>query len=126
MQFQTGKTNVHEERVVRLRLLGTGAADPTVEYGQNVTVARQAQGVHRITLADAHGKFICIGGYIFGAATPGDVKGQTLTRDTFTDPTSTARGYIDIAIWSSTFAADDLQVTEYLDLSLVFADTNAP
>lgn len=122
MQFQTGKTCVHEERIIRIRLLGTGAADPTVEYGPNMTVLRQGVGVHRITLTEGRGTFIGIGGYIFGAATPGDVKGQTLTRDTW-DATNRQ---LDIAIWNSSFAADDLQTTEYLDVSLVFADTNKP
>jgi hypothetical protein len=122
MQFQPSLSNVHYERVIRIRLLGTGAADPTVEFGPSMTVLRQGVGVHRITLAEARGTFIGIGGYIFGAATPGDVKGQTLTRDTW-DATNRQ---LDIAIWSSVFAADELNATEYLDLTLVFADTNKP
>jgi hypothetical protein len=122
VQFAPSKSCVHEERVIRIRLLGTGAADPTVEYGPSMTVVHQATGVYRITLNEGRGTFICIGGYVFGAATPGDVKGQTLTRDTW-DATNRQ---LDLAVWSSTFAADDLQATEYLDVSLVFADTNKP
>lgn len=122
MQFAPSKSCVHEERIIRIRLLGTGAADPTVEYGPSMTVLRQATGVYRITLLEGRGLFIGIGGYVFGAATPGDVKGQTLTRDTW-DATNKQ---LDLAVWSSTFAADELQATEYLDVSLVFADTNKP
>lgn len=114
-----GRTDVDNEQVRQLRLLGTGAANPTVEFGREVTVVRQSAGLLRITFASP-GTFIAIRGYVFGAATPGDVKGQTLTRKTYTAATSTAAGFLDVAIWSSTFAADDLQATEYLDLALVF------
>lgn len=121
-QFQPSRTNVHNERVRRLRILGTGAADPVVEFGPNMTVKLQATGVYRVTFNEAVGTFINLGGYTFGAATPGDVKGQTLTRDTF-DATNKQ---IDLAVWSSGFAADNLQATEYLDVSFIFAETNAP
>lgn len=121
-QFADSKSNVHQERVHRMRLLGTGASAPTVEFCPNVTISRVSAGLYRITWADAVGTFMCIGGYTFGAATPGDVKGQTLTRDTF----DTTNKQLDIAVWSSAFAADDLQATEYLDVSFVFAMTNSP
>ncbi len=121
MEFSPSRTSVHHERTYRIRLLGTGAADPTVELGQRVTVARQATGVYRITWAQGPGTFI---GFAcgLGAATPGDVKGQTVTRDTY----DTTNLQLDIALWSSTFAADDLQATEYMDLHIVFAETVNP
>lgn len=120
-QHYPSLSSVPGERLYQLRVLGTGAADPTVEVGQGMTVARTGTGAYRITFTDGPGTFIGIAGYIFGAATPGDVKGQTLTRDTWTTPTSTADGFLDVAVWNSSFAADDLQATEYLDIRISFS-----
>lgn len=122
--FAVTRSTIPDERLYAIRLLGTGAADPTVEIGQGITAPRQAAGVYRVTFAKNPGTFIGIRGHAFGAATPGDVKGQTLTRDTFTAATATASGYLDIAVWSSTFAADDLQTTEYLDLTIAFSENS--
>lgn len=122
MDASPSKTNVHEERVLRCRLLGTGVTAPTIEFGPRMSVARVSAGLYRFTFTDAPGTFVTIGGYVFGAATPGDVKGQTLTRDTY-DSTNLQ---IDVAVWSSTFAADDLQTTEYLDIEFVFSALKNP
>lgn len=123
MSFSNSKTSVDDERLYVFRLLGTGAADPTVEVGPSgATVTRQGVGVHRITMPAGSGTFIGIRGYMLGAATPGDVKGHTVTRDTYTAPTATARGFLDIAIWSATFAADELNATEYLDLTIAMQE----
>lgn len=120
MGFSPSRTSVNNERVHQFRLLGTGAADPTIELAPSgATVTRQATGVFRITMPSGSGTFVGVRGYMLGAATPGDVKGQTVTRDTYTAPTATALGFLDIALWSSTFAADDLQTTEYLDIAIV-------
>lgn len=122
MGFSPSRTSVGNERVHQFRLLGTGAADPTVELGPSgATVTHQATGVYRITMPSGSGTFVGVRGYMFGAATPGDVKGQTCTRDTYTVPTATALGFLDISVWSSTFSADDLQATEYLDIAIVMA-----
>lgn len=121
MQFYPSASSVPGEKLYAIRLLGTGAADPTTEIGQGVTVTRTATGVYRITFNDGPGTFVGIRGYAFGAATPGDVKGQTLTRNTFVQPTSTADGYLEVSVWSSTFAADNLQATEYLDITIAFS-----
>lgn len=122
MGFSNSRTSVNNERVHQFRLLGTGAGDPTIELGPSgATVVRQAAGVYRITMPSGSGTFVAVRGYMLGAATPGDVKGQTVTRDTYTVPTATALGFVDVAIWSSTFAADDLQTTEYLDIAIAMA-----
>lgn len=123
MSFAPSRTSVDDERLHEYRLLGTGAADPTVELGPSGgTVTRQASGVYRFTSPAGAGTFVGVRGYMLGAATPGDVKGHTVTRDTYTVPTSTARGYLDVSVWNSSFAADDLQATEYLDITLVFSE----
>lgn len=118
------KSTIQDERHYRIRLLGTGAADPTVQFGP-VTVTHQATGVYRITFPKNPGTFIgLVGMPAFGAETPGDVKGQTCTRDTWTAPTASASGYLDVSVWSSAFAADDLQATEYLDLTIAFSESS--
>lgn len=104
-----------------IRLLGTGAAAPTKEVGQGVTITRTAEGVYKITWTDNPGQFLGIVGYIFGDTTPADVKGHTLTRDTFTAATESASAYIEISVWDSTFAADDIDATEYIDVTFAFA-----
>ena len=125
MQYSPGKTSLPDERIVRVRLLGTGAADPTVQVvGPRVTVTRTAAGVYKFVFNDGMGTFIGLGAPRFGAATPGDVKGQTCTRGAYTDATATAAGFISISVWSSTFAADDLQATEFLDLSFIFSENS--
>jgi hypothetical protein len=114
------RSDLDNEQVHRIRVLGTGAADPTKQVGVECTVVRRATGVYRITFTKTPGTFVMVGGYMFSATTPADVKGQTLTAGDYTKATATAHGFIEISIWSSTFAADDLQATEHLDLSLVF------
>lgn len=124
-QYAFPKSNIPEENHYRLRLLGTGAAHPTKEIGQGMTVTRTAVGVFKIEFNDAPATFIGMASPAFGAATPADVKGHTATRSTYTAPTATARGFISISVWSATFAADELNATEYLDLDFVFAATSA-
>lgn len=124
MQFDKMLSSVPDERHIRVRLLGTGAADPTVELGQRVTVTRSAEGVYKITFDEGQGTFVGMNSPMFGAATPADVKGHTCTRDTYTAPTATAAGFIEISVWGSTFAAEDLQATEYLDLDFIFSQNS--
>lgn len=114
------RTDVDNEQVRQVVILGTGAADPTLVTGTEVTVTHQATGVYRLTFTGGPGTFVGVRGYVFGAETPSAVKGYTLTRDTFTAATSTAHGFLDVSVWNSSFAAADLAATQYLDLALVF------
>jgi hypothetical protein len=123
MLFYESKTTIPKERHHHVRLLGTGASAPTREIGQGITVTRSGVGVYKLTFAENPGTFIRFG-WGLGAATPGDVKGQTVTRDTFD---TTAGVYsIEVALWSSAFAADDLQANEYMDLEFVFSEMASP
>jgi hypothetical protein len=124
VQHYPSQSSVPSERLKVIRLLGTGAADPTVEIGQGVTVTRTASGVYKVVFNEGPGTFVGIRGYVFGGSTPGDVKGQTLTRSTFTAPTATVDGFVSLSVWSSTFAADDLQATEYLDVTVAFSEVS--
>lgn len=123
MQMDKVLSSVPDERHIRVRLLGTGAADPTREIGQGVTITRTAVGVFKIVFNEGQGTFVGFS-YAFGAATAADVKGQTCTRGTYTNPTATAAGFLSISVWSSTFAADELNATEYLDLDFVFSQNS--
>jgi hypothetical protein len=117
-RFDT-KTNIAEERITRVGITGTGAADATVRAGRGFTVTRQGVGVHRVTFAKNPGTFVGLAGAVFRADTASAVKGYTLTAS----PPVSSGGtqYIDISIWNSAFAAADLAAAQYLDVSFLFA-----
>lgn len=123
-EHYTTRSTIPEERLYVIRILGTGAADPTLEIGQGVSVTEEATGNYRVTFSKNPGKFIGIRGYAFGGATPADVKGYTLTRDTYTAPTTTADGFLDLWVWDSSFAAADLAATQYLDVTIAFSESS--
>lgn len=119
--FSSGRSTVHNERIHRLRLLGTGAANPTVEIGQRVTVAWVSTGLYRITWTEGPGTFVGFH-YGLGAATTGDLKGYTVVRDTY-DATN---HQLDLAVYNSSFALADLAANQYLDAAIVFAESSTP
>lgn len=119
--FNPGRSTVHNERIYRLRLLGTGAANPTVEVGQRVTVAWVSTGLYRLTWSEGPGTFVGWH-YGLGAATPGDVKGYTVVRDTY----DTTNHQLDLAVYNSSFALADLAANQYLDAAIVFAESSSP
>jgi len=116
------KTNVAEERLYRCRILGTGAANPTKQVGSGITVTRTAEGVYKFAFVGKPGTFLGIAGHAFGAATPSDVKGHSISRDTYTEPASGAAGYVEVSVWDASNAADDLDANEYLDICFAFAE----
>jgi hypothetical protein len=115
------KSNIPEERLTRVGITGTGAADPTVRAGRGVTVARTGTGVYRYTFTKNPGTFVGISGPAFRADTASAVKGYTCTATPVTAATSTASAYIDVSIWNSSFAAANLEALQYLDITFVFA-----
>lgn len=100
-----------------IRLLGTGASDCTKEIGAGVTVARTGAGAHTITWADDPGVFLGWSAS-FGAATPGDMAGHTAIRDTY------ASKALPFVVYDSSFAADDLEADEYIDIVVWFRRTS--
>lgn len=122
--FSQVKSSIHEERTHRIRILGTGAANPVIEVGQRVTITRTAAGVWRIDWLDHPGTFVGAT-YMGGALVSSDVKGQSLTRGV---PVTSAAGVLSITFswWSPTFVADELLATEYIDFTIVFAATKVP
>lgn len=118
-QFFQPLASEPEVRNHHVRLLGTGAAAPTKQIGQGIAVTRTALGVYKLTWTDNPGTFIGAT-HMLGAETPGDVKGHTLTRDTY-DATNFV---LEVSLWDSVFAANDLAATEYIDLVVAFKATS--
>lgn len=104
-----------------VRMLGTGASAPTVEVGHGITLSLTATGVVKVTWNDNPGVFLGVVGYMFGDTTPADVKGYSISRDTFSAATSSADAYIELSFWDSSNAAVDLTTTSYLDVTFAFA-----
>lgn len=114
-------SNLATDRRYLVGITGTGAADPTKRYGDGITVTRTAVGVFKFAFASHPGYFK---GFACGlrATTPGDVKGHTVTGGDFTAATATASAFISLSLWSSTFAADELNALEFLDVQFMFSE----
>jgi len=112
-----------EAYTYQILLLGTGASAPTVSLGRGIVVTRNSEGNYRLTFDDPPGNFVGLQ-YGLQAETPADLKGHTVVGGTFTYPTATALGYIDVVLYDSDFSADDLEDTEYISLALKFKRTD--
>lgn len=103
-----------------IRLLGTGAAAPTREEpaaSSGITVTRSGVGAYTLTWAENPGNFVNCS-YMIGAATPANVAGHTVIRDTF------ASLALPIVLYNASDAAHDLAASEYIDLTVRFKRTN--
>jgi hypothetical protein len=102
-----------------ISLTGTGAADPTKNYGQGVAVTRTGAGAYLITWAENPGRFV---GWTFsmGATTPGDVAGHTAIRGAYNSSAFT----LAFVLYSSSFAAHDLAALEEFDIICRFKTTS--
>lgn len=118
------KCSVHEGRLYATRIVGTGAADPTVEVAQRITVTRVSAGLYRYqfpTSFDAPGVFV--GAIVqIGAATPSDIKGYSFIRDTY----DTTNKQVDVAVFNSSGTATDLAALQYMDVWFMFAEAKSP
>lgn len=121
-QFNS-KTNVASERVYQVRLLGVNGANPTKEFGPGVTVTRTSEGIIRFSFNENPGEFVGIRGFALGDTTPADVKNKVLTRGSYVAPSGATDGYIECHLFESG-TLDDLEATEYLDITFVFAAQN--
>jgi hypothetical protein len=122
MKFFDQKSSIAGERIYRVGLTGTGAADATKRWGQGVTVTRQSAGVHRITFLENPGNFQGWGQDV-GATTPSAVKNYSVVRGDYTVSGSTY--YIDVSIFNAAGTATDLAAAQYLDLEFRFATSGA-
>lgn len=121
MNFSDSKTNISEERLIRVGLTGASTSDPTRRAGPGVTVTRTGAGVLKFAFADNPGTFVGIAGHAFRADTPSGVKGYTISGDTYIAPASGASGYIEVSLWDASNAAVDLTSVQYLDVTFAFA-----
>ena len=122
MDYCESKTSLLGERLIHVGITGAGTSAPTVRGGHGVTVTRTGTGVIKFSFVDNPGTFVGIRGYMFGADTPGDVKGYTVTRDTYTAPSGSTKGFVEVSLWNSSFAAVDLgSGDEYLDITFAFS-----
>lgn len=121
MNYSESKSNIAEERLIRVGITGTGAADPTRRAGPGVTVTRTAEGVLKFAFAENPGTFVGVAGHAFRAATPSGVAGYTIAGDTYTAPSGSTDGYIEVSVYNASDALDDLEANQYLDITFAFA-----
>lgn len=105
-----------------IRCQGLVSADLVVEEGAFVkSVTRTGTGAYLITLQQDPGLFINWDVNL-GALVVADLKGYTAVRGVFTAATTTAQATLAFTLFNSSFAAADLLVNQYLDITLTFAD----
>ncbi len=100
-----------------VQLLGTGASAPTKVIGKGITVSYTAAGRYLLTWASNPGEFL---GFTWGlqATTQADVKGHTVTAGAY--PATASTFTLEIDLWDSAFAAEDLEALEWLFLDIAF------
>lgn len=122
--FTKSLSNMPEERLFRVGLTGTGAANPTRRAGAGVTVTRTAAGVLKFSFNDNPGTFVGIAGWTLRADTMSGVKGYSLSGGAYTAPASSVDGYVSVSLWDASNAAVDLAAAQYLDITFVFSTQN--
>lgn len=114
------KGNLPNERRLFLRGLGANGADLTVQEGTGcgATLVRVSEGVYKVVLPFNPGTF-CGWHYGLGAATPANLLGYTVVRDT---PTAWdgETWELPFTVGGATNVAADLIADEYIDLELKF------
>jgi hypothetical protein len=117
-------SNLTSGRRYHVGITGTGASAPTKRFGDGITVTRTAEGVLKFSFASHPGYFKGFRPGVLRADTPGDVKGHTITAGAYVPPAAGVAGYVELSLWDSTFAADDLDATEYLEGEFVFSESS--
>lgn len=116
MDFYPERTSQSELRNVEIRLLGTGAAAPTKEYGQGITVARTGVGIYTLTFTESQGQWA---GYVWGleGTTAANVKNHDLIM------TLTSTTVLTLTFWNAAGTARDLAATEWINMTLKFVQS---
>jgi len=112
------RSTIGELIVHPIRLLGTGALDPTVECGKGISVAYVTTGEYTITWSENPGTFVGMS-YGLGAATPANIAGHTVIHDTY----NTTAFSLDVWFYNASDAAHDPAANEYLELFVHFAQS---
>lgn len=121
MNFNPTRTNVPNERLVRVGITGNSTGTPTERVGGGVVVTRTAAGVFKYTFADNLGTFVGLAGAVLSAVTMSGVKGYSISGGAYTAPTGSTAGYIEVSVWDASNNAVDLTNVQYLDVTFVFA-----
>lgn len=100
----------------KLRILGTGAGDPTEVYGADISVTWVATGRYLLTWAANPFTFAGISGWSLQATTQANVKGCTVTHGAF----NTSAYTLEVDVWNASEAARDLAAAEWLTLAIDF------
>lgn len=103
-----------------VRILGTGAADPTKVFGAGVTATWVSTGRYRFVWSDDPGVYIGMTPG-FQATTPADVDGWTAVAGAYSASTKT----VDVYVYSDTPGLADLAALNWLTLDFIFKRSGA-
>lgn len=101
-----------------IRIQGAGAADPTVELGNGVTVTHEGTGQYRITWSDTPGNYR---GAVTGlqGSTPSALMGHTVVFDEY----DASNLQLDVYFQDETQSAANLASGEYITMVIFFSST---
>jgi hypothetical protein len=121
-QFYPGRSAKREMLEYPLRILGTGAASPTKQEGQGMTVTWISTGLYEVAFTgDSPFQFVGWTGPGWIATTPGDLKGYTAVCGDYNTTTKKIR----VSIYNSSFALADLAATQRMSTTFKFARTGS-
>lgn len=111
---------------VTMRILGTGAANPSVQEGTSEIAAvtyLSATGKYRAKFRTKRELYI---GHTFGymAATPSDLAGYSVVTDTYDKTTDATYYVIDFWIYNGSVALADLAANQYLTINFFFRENS--
>jgi hypothetical protein len=118
MGFDASDVRSTEPEVVKtsVRLLGTGASAPTLQFGKNVSISRTGVGAYRLTFVDPPGTYV---NFTYGleATTQSAMFGCTVVGK-YTAQSGSTPARLDIALASggTTPAARELAAAEWIHL----------
>lgn len=115
------RSNTTEDGRYSVGITGTGAANPTKNFGDGIGVARQAAGVYRFTFLSFYGAFKGVDVRQLRAVTVANVKQCTVTCGVPTAAVGTTPGFVDVQLWDAAGAARDLAANEFMELEFCFA-----
>lgn len=109
--------NSHEEFI---KILGTGAANPTKVEGKGLTITRTGTGAYRVTWAESPGRYLGLKSWSLEATTPADLKNYSVVVDA---PFDTTNRRLDFVVYNSGGTATDLAAAQWIALTVAFART---
>jgi hypothetical protein len=103
------------------RILGTGAADPTLQIGADagLVVTRTGAGVYRFQLDHNPGKFLSVDP-VLAATTPSALKQYAVVPGDY----DTTNFRIDLSVFNAAGTATDLAAAQFMQLVFRFSRTS--